>query len=221
MTDRILQALGARDELEALRIIEEANEFTTNLKAATGREGFSGMLEIVRNAVGFQREIGNVTERTDKPQECLGVVLAWKSSHDALPAAQSEVQRLTEQHNVPEVARLCKEGLAPAGTGEHGGKLTPALAEYWTGRKDPVELEAFLKVAPRAIPAAARPPAKEPKSPDNSAVPAIADGRKYEELKPAERASLKKEDAPLYELMHSDWLARGKPAFVAAPAKSA
>lgn len=208
MSDRILEALGAKDELEALRIIAEANQFLTDIKEATGRETFAASLSVIRNSVSFSREIQATTEKGE--QESLGVVLAWKASHEQLPRVQEEVVKLSTAAKERDVENLCREGLAPAGSGEHGGKLTPAMADYWRERKDPEALAAFLKIAPRVIPAAAKQAA--PVSPAADFVPALADGRKYEDIAPAERAKLKRNDAALYEAMHNDWLARGKPA---------
>jgi hypothetical protein len=218
MTDRILKLLGATDELDALRVIEEANKFLGDVKAATGRETFDGSLEVMRSAVALSREIATIT---DKPaEESLGVVMAWKSSHERLPAIEKDKSDLEEKVRAQDVAALIKAGLETprAGANEHAGKLTPATAKFWE-TKSAAELTAFLAIAPRVMPGEVKqaPPAGPTVFSQNSqGRVATADGKVYEELLPMALQDLKKADRPLYDAMRSDWERVGKPPGVVA-----
>ena len=39
-----------------------------------------------------------------------------------------------------------------------------------------------------------------------------ADGKAYEDIKPAKRAEMQKEDPELYNALRNDWVRRGQPA---------
>jgi hypothetical protein len=205
MTDRILKALGATDELEALRIVAEANQFLADVKAATGDETFAGALTVIAGSIRASRELAKVTEKAAEGEQ-VGTVLAWKSSHDQLPAARAEIETLKEAGRKRDVADLITRGRAE-------GKLTPATAAFWETRNSS-ELEAFLACAPRVIPGDAKAPVEakggETKIAVNGAL-TDADGNAYEDIKPMKRAAMKSEDSELYNALRKDWETRGKP----------
>jgi hypothetical protein len=218
MTDRILKLLGATDELDALRVIEEANKFLSDVKETTGRESFAGSLEVMRGAISLSREIATITEKP--AEETLGVVMAWKSSHERLPAVETDKLALEEKVRVQDVAALIKAGLETprAGANEHAGKLTPATAKFWE-TKSASELQAFLAIAPRVMPGEVKqaPPAGPTVFSQNpQGRVSTADGKVFEELLPMALQTLKKSDRPLYDAMRSDWERVGKPAGVVA-----
>lgn len=210
MTDRILKALGAKDEHEALRAIAEANEFMASVKTATGRDTYAGALEVISNGVSLHREMALITEENESAK-MLGTVLAYKSSHGALPPALAKVLELEEAGRARDVATLVKEGLAPnSPENKHGGKLTPATAKFWETRPA-AELAAFLEIAPRVIPGEVRQERTDAKTNEVGAA-ADAEGKAWEDIKPAKRAAMQKEDPDLYRVLRDDWVKRGQPA---------
>lgn len=210
MTDRILKALGAVDEHEALRFVAEANEFMGKVKAVTGGTTYEETLAVMEPAVKMSREMAAITEQTESASQ-LGTVLAWKSSHAELPKQQARVTELEEAGRQRDVQTLIKEGLAPnSPENKHGGKLTPATAKFWESRPA-AELAAFLEIAPRVIPGEVKQAATETK-PNASGAAADADGNAYEDIKPAKRAAMQKEDPELYQALRADWVRRGQPA---------
>ena len=211
MSDRILKALGATDELEALRIVADANAFMGDVKSATGAETFAAALETIKSSVGLSREISKITEKSVSA-ESLGTVLAWKSSHEQVPGLNEKVANLEEEGRKRDVADLIAQG-------QREGKLTPATAKHFEARSAE-ELRTFLAVAPRVIPSEHKQPKTEIAVGTNAnGAAAAADGRAYEDMKPAERSSLKKSDPDLFNAIRSDWERRGKPAGVVALAK--
>lgn len=216
MTDRIIKALGAIDEHDALRQVSEANEFMAAVRAATGRETYAAAIEVINNGVSLAREIGVITEKTISGEQ-LGTVLAWKSSHEQLPALNAKFTELEESGRKRDVAALIKAGLstaAPSAENPYAGKLTPALAKLCEGW-DSVKLEEFLKVAGRQIPSEAKPAASNlsnAASTTPSGRAANEQGKTYEQIAPAELVKLKKSDKDLYNALREDWIAAGKPA---------
>jgi len=220
--DKLLEALGATDENEALRMMAETNQFLQDVKEATGRDSFDGARSVLRSAIPFAREI---EKHTDKPMtEAIGVVLAWKSSHDKLPAVEAKVTELEESIRVKDVMALIAQGLQKPGPGasEHAGKITPATAEYWKTR-NVSEVRQYLAVAPRVLEMQQRPPTGDPKESAhaNTAASAAFSGRKYEDITPSERAELNETDPLLYNALRDDWIVRGEPAGKLAEVKRA
>lgn len=211
MTDRILQALGAKDEHEALRLITQANEFMAQVKdTCGGRETYAETLAVMGPAIQLSREIGTLTAKTDSAEQ-LGTVLAWKSSHEELPKAQARLIELEESGRARDVAALVKEGMAPnSPENKHGGKLTLATAKFWETRPA-AELAAFLEIAPRVIPGEARQERTEVAT-NGAGAAANAEGLAWEDIKPAKRAAMQKEDPELYAVLRNDWVSRGEPA---------
>lgn len=196
----ILEALGADDESDALRIVAEANQFIGAMQTIAGTEALATVTEKVRQAHALARD---VQAATDKPaNEAIGVVLAWKAASEQLPQLAADLETAKESVRKQEVDQLLAEG-------KRAGKLTPATADFWATRSAD-ELRAFLAVAPRVIPAVAKVAADA--QPKSAPPTATADGQKYEALKPAEKARLKKSDPELFEALRNDWEERGKPA---------
>jgi hypothetical protein len=210
MSDRLLKALGAVDEHEALRFIAEANEYMSKVKAVTGCETYEETLAVMTPAVAMSRELTAMTGKAESAEQ-LGTVLAWKSSHEELPKQQAKVTELEEAGRKRDISNLIAEGLKPnAPENKHGGKLTPASAKFWEN-EPAAKLEAFLAVAPRVIPGEVKQASMEAKTNDNGAA-ADADGHAYEDIKPAKRAEMQKEDPELYNALRNDWVRRGQPA---------
>jgi len=211
--DKLLEALGATDEMEALRLMAEINQFLTDIKGATGRDTFAGSLQVLRASIGLSRDIEKTTEKPGA--EAHGVVLAWKSAFERLPSVEARVIELEESVRTKDVAALIAQALQKPGAGasEHAGKLTPATAEYFKTRTVE-ELRGFLAVAPRVMPVIDHQPAGDPKAgaAASSAAAAAYGTKKYEDIGPSERAALNDSDPLLYAALRNDWIERGEPA---------
>lgn len=218
MSDRIIKALGATDEHDALRMVAEASEFMQAVHAVTGRETYTASLETIRANSQLAREILTATDKKEGA-EALGSVLAWKASHETLPGVQTRCGELEEEGRKRDVDALIKMGLspdAPSALNPYAGKLVPATAKLWES-EPAAKLKAFLDVAPRVLPSAASPGASNSSSAAASATvvngrACDAKGRKYEDIPTPERASMKKSDPDLFNALREDWIAAGRPA---------
>lgn len=218
MTDRIIKLLGAQDEHEGLRIVEETNQFMRDMKAVTGLDSYASIVALAESSVGLNREIKTITEK-DSSAEQLGTILAYKASHLELPKAQAQLVELAEAGRRRDVANLVKMALStekPSEQNPHAGKLVPATAKFWEA-ESAEKLEAFLKVAPRVIPSEAKQAAANtsgsPAATTTTPAGRMADssGRTYEMIPPAEQTELKRTDRELFNALREDWVASGKP----------
>lgn len=217
MSDRIIKLLGAQDEHEGLRIVEETNQFMRDMKAVTGLDSYAGILTLVESSVALNREIKTITEKDSSPEQ-LGTILAYKASHLELPKVQEQIGELAEAGRRRDVASLVKMALStekPSDLNPHAGKLVPATAKFWEA-ESAEKLEAFLKVAPRVIPSEAKQGlANTSSAAATTTTPAgrmaDANGRTYEMIPPAEQTALKRTDSDLFNALRNDWVTAGKP----------
>lgn len=216
MTDRLLKALGAIDEHDALRAISQANEFMANVKIATGRETFAESLDVISNSVALSREIGTITAKPDA--ESIGVVLAWKMASEQNPGLQARVTELEEEGRSRDVDALIKMALsteAPSEENPYAGKLTKPLAAKMRDefKFTAPQMKSFLDAKSRELPMPAKPGAQSPSAVKNAAG-RVADsqGRTYENIPPSERVALKKADPDLFNALREDWQTAGSPA---------
>ncbi len=221
MTDRIFEALGVKDELEALSAIAATSELLTELKTITGRDAFAASIKEIKKAFSLQDEVFKATAKADsdsKPTsgEAIGTLMAWKSSFEKLPAVVTENGELKEKVRASTVEQLIGYARQTPGPNshEHAGKMTPAMAEFFKN-KSVEEVESYLKVAARVMPGERVAPKVEPKknalSANSEGRVTTADGKTYEEMLPAARRELKEEDLDLYNAMRADWIEAGSP----------
>src|SRR3954469_23364266 len=69
MSDRLLKALGAVDEHEALRFIAEANEYMAKVKTVTGSETYEETLAVMTPAVAMSRELTAMTGKSESAEQ--------------------------------------------------------------------------------------------------------------------------------------------------------
>lgn len=182
MSKAILDALGVPDEASALRTIAEFTNFLSGIKEATGAEKMGESVVRAQQHAAFARQVLDVV---GKPQaEVVGTLLAWKSAHDALPAAQALCSELEAKVDATERADLVKEGIDQ-------GKLSPGGLAFWSevdehgkAKRSAADLRAFLATAPRIIPTALKQPVI-----DGSTGP--LSGKDYGDLTGSEKHALK------------------------------
>lgn len=137
MSIKLIEALGAKDEDDALEIVSRVTALTAGAQVAAS----------------IVSQLEEVTGQASN--QALAVVQAWKASHDALPAALSELEAVKAENAKREAdaaqsavqARL--DGLVKAGL--DSCKLSVAL-EPWARTQTPESLEAYLAVAHAALP---------------------------------------------------------------------
>jgi ATP-dependent protease ClpP protease subunit len=107
-------------------------------------------------------------------------------------------------------------------TGLKDRKLTPATAKMYSDRFEAAlvsgadgasvvaDLQGFLAVAPRVVPAPSV--GRQGGGESSGEKPAQHNGKTFAQMAPVERARLSKSDPELYDLMRQDWVAAGKPA---------
>lgn len=182
MSKAILDALGVDDEVSALRAIAEFTNFLNGVRDAVGADKLGESVIRVQQHAAFARQVLDVV---GKPQaEVVGTLLAWKSAHDALPAAQARCSELEAKVDSTERAELFKQGIDE-------GKLSPGNLAFWNetdehgkAKRSAADLKAFLETASRVIPTALRQPAI-----DGSTGP--LGGKDYGELTGSEKHALK------------------------------
>jgi hypothetical protein len=220
MTNRILAALGATDELEALRLVAEAGEFMQSVHKVTGFTTYTESLEVLKTNAGLSRE---VLAATEKPAaEALGTVLAWKADAAKVPEMSTRIATLEEEGRTRDVDALINQALAtdaPSDLNPHAGKLTKPQAAYLRDvlKLDATQMASYLGTKNRELPMPTKQGKAEIAAATNGAG-RICDtqNRTYEQIPTPERVALKKSDPDLFNAIRSDWEAAGKPMQVAA-----
>ena len=138
--------------------------------------------------------------------EALGAVRGLKASADSAAKQAEELAAVKAERDKQNFEALIMKGTsAPI-------KLSPATKKLYEDRFDDAvkngrgadvvnDLSGFLAVAPTIIHTQHR----EPAAAKTSAVAGAWNGKTFAELKPAQRAQLKSEDAELYAMMRRDW----------------
>jgi hypothetical protein len=210
--EAILQALGAKDEADAIGKALEATKFAADLMTATGTRSLDDALASVRGSAKLLGSLETLTGQ--KPDAALGVVTAWKGSHEQLPAAQAALADATgklegfELESMIAKAKLDKK-LTPDGE-------TKFRASVKTGTFNLKQGAAFLDML-HPVPALANAavivqPAVEGAGPAGAAFADLT-GKLYEDLSADQLANLRQRDGgeTAYQNLRSDWESRGKP----------
>lgn len=151
----------------------------------------------------------------DSAEALLGAVRGLVETAKQVPQLQAKLDEQSKQLEDQKRAAI----FAADANDPKGRKLTPAMHGFWSER--PVaELEAFLAVAPHIVVTAAASAAASSQQPaasmsdphaSASAEPVKHNGKAWEDLKPAEKASLHDENPEVYEALKKSFVERGKP----------
>lgn len=168
MSKKLLEALGAKTEEEALALIAAATEEVASLKAKVSTlEPGAALLAQVETAIGSSGEA------------VLGAIVALQDASGRLVAVTEERDKLKAERDAAEKAHAEEKAKAEfealVTKGINDGTITPGL-EAWARSVNADVLRGFLAQAPRAIPAVGSAPPAQPAKP--SALAGLTDDDK-------------------------------------------
>jgi len=213
-----LQALGAKDENEALRNAMDSTKLLTDLVSATGAKNVDEALAVVRSNAKLIGSLETVTGK--KGDESLGAVQAWKGSHEALPAVQTQLTEATGKLETFEIETMISKAkneckLDKSGEDKLRAKLQSGEFTIATARG---ALEFAHPIAALVNAKALQQPAVLPENlreaPPVSTAAGYDPSKKYEDYTPDEMGSLRQSgaiDKNTYATMRQQWIADGRP----------
>lgn len=166
----------------AVKRLRERDGLCTKLEAATGKQG----------------------------DEALGVTRAWKESHDKLAAVEKDLAETRARAERTELDAIIKQGRDEKKlTKAEADKLESQVKAHWAAKAEGKEPEgdAMSLAAAKSFVAAMSPKAHlSGDTAGSSPAPAALEwkGKRYADLKPAQRAQCKREEPELYEAMKRD-----------------
>jgi ATP-dependent Clp endopeptidase proteolytic subunit ClpP len=151
--------------------------------------------------------------------EALGVLQAWKSSHEQLPTVQTENAKLKADNEKAALDKLIDDGRSGAGFEDNKPRLTKAMADKMreqvtSGVLPLASAKAFVETLP---PVAHLDPVERPGTKPVTATGPnglLHNGKSYEQLVPDDLADLRSSSAEgeaQYQNMRADWISRGRP----------
>lgn len=189
----------------ALGLKDDASEAEC-LAALTDKMNAAATAERVRTALEAR-----VIEATGAKtvEAAFGVVAAWKTGAEQVPALTAKLAELDGHIVARDRDALIAEGVKAK-------KLTPALAE-WAKTQSVESLKAFLEKAPaHAALSSVEQPASTPgtnasgaSAPPEAPAQDLA-GKRWEDLKPAQKHELHQTNKPLYDALKADFDRRTK-----------
>jgi hypothetical protein len=149
----------------------------------------------VRTLRAFATSIETTTGKTGA--EAVGVLQAWRTSHDALPAAQARLSELEAKSEEQEIDKIIASG-------KEAKKLTPdaeARIRDLYAKKDITLAGARVMVDTMLPLKAMASTTEQPRITNGSSTVAEADAKRWEEMKPMDRAALKRNDPEAYNAL--------------------
>ncbi len=149
-----------------------------------------------------------------KGEELLGIMAAWKTSHEALPEAQAKLEEIGKASEAIELKAFIEGARSGADFEDKKPRLTKASADKLQAQIGSGEMS--LKAA-KAFVGALQPVAHlsaNPQAPGKASggTGALAyEGKSYGAMRGGERAALKKSEPELFADMREDWEAKGSP----------
>lgn len=197
-----LRGLDAPQEIQAraAKFAELAatkeNHMSDKLFAALGAKSEDEAIAAIEARAARLNLLAQIESKVGKSgEEALGVIVAALAAAAELPAAQAQLG----EYQKAESERKRADAIAAA---KAEGRLTPAMLDTFVPALASLSDEAF-SAALAALPKTLSPSsAREPSAPSAPAA-ALPDGRTYDDLKPAERAELKRTDAALFETLRA------------------
>lgn len=196
----LIAALGLKagsTEDEVLSALQAHKSLQSTLMALTNTSTATDAIAALSSAFEAQRKLLAATG-VESVSAALGMIEGWKSSAEALTKAQADIATLNKEARERKVAELLAKGRA-------AHKVTPGMEASLTqkGFEDPAWLEAHINAMPVHV-ALAGSAYREPQA--STAV--ALDGKKWEDLKPSQRAELFTKNRELYEALKADHQAR-------------
>jgi ATP-dependent protease ClpP protease subunit len=143
MSTKLIEALGAKTEEEALQIAAKAISTITAAESAVAT-------------------VEELTKVTGQPvASALAVVQAWKVGSERLPEVEAELATVKAELLARDTAAAAARLDATVKAGLEAGKLTAAL-EPWARAQTVEALDAYLAVAPVLVPGAGKATVTEP-----------------------------------------------------------
>lgn len=193
----VAQARAAATNNDGAQRAQENDTMTEDqILAALGCKSLSDAKALIAKGQRFEKIEASASAKNDEAQ---GVVLAALNSHAELPKAQARIAELEAK-----VSTHALDGMIAQA--KDAKKLTPAIeasvrAAVAAGDVTIKGAEAWLaNLAPIAALVAAK---KEEAGPLKVGADAKHNGKTYAEMKPAERAALKRENPELFAAMRS------------------
>lgn len=187
----ILAALGLSEDADEAAAVTAIKKIQGSSRAGDEIERLLGVSGDA--AIGAVRALKEANTRNDDLAAEVGKVKAMLARRD-FESARNE--GLKERKLTPATAKMYSDRFEAALTAGSDGATVVA------------DLQGFLAVAPRVIPA----PRAQTGESNPSDRPLQHNGKTFAQLKPLERSKLSQTDPELYALMRQDWEAAGKPA---------
>lgn len=188
----LLKLLGADSEAEAINLVTRANNLLNSAKLAAGVEDTAQLVAAIRDNKALATAVTELTGKS--PKEAHGVVLAWKSCADELPAVREQLASLQEKNQQHELESLLRDAKAQS---KHTPALETTIREQVTAGNLTLDgARAMVAALPKQ--AALSPAENKTQAAVNTETATTWNGKTYADLKPAERAELKKSDPELF-----------------------
>lgn len=204
---QLLAMLGVSSVAEASAAITRFNTFMSDAKAITGKSTPVDILDATRASLSLAKAIETATNKTG--DDAVGLVRAALQSHAELPKAQARVEELestVKSHELESIIAKAKAEKKCTPSMEANvreafaaGDVTLAGARSWLENAVPISA-----LQPKAEAATASASAEQ----TQSAASLTWNGKSWDELKPAQRAELKRTDPELFAQMRQAALQR-------------
>lgn len=178
----VAQALGLQAEATESEVVAAAADFSKSKAKAKADADYRASVSAIVGADG---------------DAALGAIKAHVEASAALATLKEEVDAIKAKAETEKHAALVKRG-----QGE--GKLTASLVEHFSA-KSAAELEAFLAVAPKAVPVGESHTA--PEASDSGSGLLKHNGKAFAEMDGNERAALAKSAPDVFASMNTEYLA--------------
>lgn len=162
-----------------------------------------------RKAASSESDVARFVALSGKktPAEAHGTFEAWRGQGDELVASRAETARLTKNNENAEAKALIDEA-------QQARKVVPATRAKAEAIYINYGLPALKAHVEALVPVAPSAEVREQRVKDQTPGPVSVDGKRYEDMTPAERHNLRASGElgeRMYQELRTDWLKRDKP----------